>query len=589
MRSSFLLVLVLVLIVALLGSGWVVKASPQGADPQGSPRAEPGGTEKIAPEVQAAMDSRPATDLISVIVSLTDQADLSELPGPSGPARQEGTIRALQAKANASQRALRAWLQTKKGEGRVEDITPFWVFNGLAVTATQDVIQELAARADVRFLTPDEIAIVPAAALGPPQPNLSVIKAPALWEMGFHGQGVVVASLDSGVDVSHPDLVSRWRGGTNSWFDPHGEHLTTPTDSSGHGTWTMGVMVGGDASGLTVGVAPQAQWIAVKILDDQGRSTATAIHLGLQWLLDPDGDPSTADAPHVVNNSWTYAYPGCYLDFELDMQSLRAAGIVPVFAAGNSGPSSGSSLSPANNPSALAVGATDNQDVIYAYSSRGPSSCGQPSAVFPDLVAPGVGIPTTDLHGSYTEPTGTSMSAPHVAGALALLRSALPDSSMAELEAALINSAVDLGSPGPDDDYGYGRLDLLGAFGALGGGLPGDEEVTVHVGDLDGSSTPHGRARWKSTVTITVHDSSGSPVRRAMVRGIWSDGASGKRQCRTNANGVCRVFKRGLKNKVNSVTFTVDRVRHRSMPYDPSANSDPDGDSDGTTIVLSRS
>ena len=210
--------------------------------------------------------------------------------------------------------------------------------------------------------------------------------------MGYTGQGIVVASMDSGVDLTHPELSSRWRGGTNSWYDPFGQHPTTPFDTSGHGTWTMGVMVGGDSGGTSIGVAPGAQWIAVKIFNDQDASTATAIHLGYQWLLDPDNNPATADAPQVVNNSWAYGAPGCNLEFEPDFQSLRAAGILPVFAAGNGGPYTSSSYSPANNPSAFAVGSINNNDLIYSLSSRGPSNCGGTTDVFPDLVAPGVNI-----------------------------------------------------------------------------------------------------------------------------------------------------------------------------------------------------
>jgi subtilisin family serine protease len=112
---------------------------------------------------------------------------------------------------------------------------------------------------------------------GAPEPNISVINAPALWSLGFRGQGVVVASMDSGVDATHPDLAARWRGGSNSWYDPYGQHPTVPTDVSGHGTWTMGVMVGRDAGGTSIGVAPDAQWIAVKIFNDSGASTFSAI------------------------------------------------------------------------------------------------------------------------------------------------------------------------------------------------------------------------------------------------------------------------------------------------------------------------
>jgi subtilisin family serine protease len=410
------------------------------------------------------MASLQEGEMTTVVVTLADQADLSQMPGASRAARQRGVIRALQAKAEATQNQIRTLLAVRQAQGRVDQATPFWVFNGLAVTATRDVIHELAARADVAKITLDDIEISPAQTTAPAEQSVAAIGAPALWDLGFSGQGVVVANMDSGVDASHTDLVSRWRGGTNSWFDPYGEHPDTPVDLSGHGTWTMGVMVGGDAGGTSIGVAPGAQWIAVKIFDDQGGSTATAIHQGFQWLLDPDGDPSTPDAPHVVSNSWTMSGPGCNLTFELDLQSLRAAGILPLFAAGNSGPDPGTSYSPANNPSAFAVGATDDSDLIYAYSSRGPSSCGEVETIFPELVAPGVGIRTTDVHGFYTDATGTSLAAPHAGGGLALLLSAFPNLSPAEQEAALINGAVDLGSAGPDNDFGHGRLDLWAAY-----------------------------------------------------------------------------------------------------------------------------
>ena len=143
-------------------------------------------------------------------------------------------------------------------------------------------------------------------------------------------------------------------------------------------------------------------------------------------VLDPDGNPATADAPHVVNNSWTFSSPGCNLEFQLDLEALRAAGIVPVFAAGNAGPAAATSRSPANNPGAFAVGAIDDGSLVHAGSSRGPSACTQDGAPYPELVAPGVDVWTSDLFGFYASFSGTSLAAPHVTGALALLLGAKP-------------------------------------------------------------------------------------------------------------------------------------------------------------------
>jgi len=125
-------------------------------------------------------------------------------------------------------------------------------------------------------------------------------------------------------------------------------------------------------------------------------------------------------------------------------------------------------VSPANNPGLLSVGATDPSNNIASFSSRGPSACG--GSVFPEVVAPGVNIKTSDLTGggailnSYQYVSGTSFAAPHVAGAMALLMSAFPGLTVTMLETALANAATDLGAPGPDNDYGYGLVDVLGAY-----------------------------------------------------------------------------------------------------------------------------
>jgi len=293
-----------------------------------------------------------------------------------------------------------------------------------------------------------------------------------MWASGFTGRGVVVASLDSGVDAYHPDLGPRWRGGTDSWFDPYGQHPDMPVDMTGHGTATMGVILGGDAGGTTIGMAPGATWIAARIFNDAGTASTTAVHLAFQWVLDPDGNPATDDAPDVLNNSWAAGTIGCSLEFQPDLQAVMAAGILPVFAAGNQGPAAGSSVSPANLPEALAVGSVNASGVVDATSSRGPSACGEASTTYPELVAPGVGIVSADRYGLYQVATGTSMAAPHVAGALALLLSAHPGLTTAQQAAALEASAVDLGPAGADNSYGFGRIDVLAANQWLNALLP---------------------------------------------------------------------------------------------------------------------
>ncbi|TFC33298.1 hypothetical protein E3O55_04090, partial [Cryobacterium sp. MDB1-18-2] len=442
-------------LVALLVTGLAPAASARPGTAPGSADLDPG--------LQAILAALPPGGVTTVVVTLRDRADLKRVRGGTRAARLKGTIQELTATANASQVPIRNLLRARADQGTVTRSIPLWVVNGISVTATADVIRDLAERPDVASIIPDEVRVVPS--VGLPEPGVDKVSAPALWNLGFSGQGVVVASLDSGVDVSHPDLAGRWRGGTDSWFDPYGEHPLTPTDLTGHGTATTGVILGGDAGGTSIGVAPGATWIAAKIFNDRGVATATAIHQAFQWVLDPDHDPNTPDAPQLVNASWSIgAGPGCDLSFQPDLQALRAVGILPVFAAGNYGSGASTSVSPANYPEALSVGAVTVNDLIYSSGSRGPSTCGSRTRIFPDLVAPGVNILTDDRYGLYQTASGTSMSAPNATGALALLLGAVPGLTTDQAQAALTATALDLGLSGPDTAYGNGRINVLAAY-----------------------------------------------------------------------------------------------------------------------------
>ncbi len=442
--------------VLLVGLGLTAGAPVAGAVP-----ARPsGGAER------AATPATPASAVAGggrsrVVVTLRDQADLGQLSGLPRGARLRTVVTRLEAHADAAQAPLRARLRTLQAAGEVGPATSLWVADAVSVTASARAVRELAARADVASVTPDSITVVPTGT--PVEPNIATVRAPDLWAAGRTGQGAVVATLDTGVDLTNPDLAARWRGGSNSWYDPYGQH-PTPVDLDGHGTATAGLVVGGADGGSSYGMAPGATFIAARVFDDRGAVSATAMHLAFQWLFDPDGDPATADAPRVVNGSWVLGSgPSCNLTFQPDVRALRAAGILPVFSAGNFGPSASTSASPANYPESLSVGAVGATDTVWAYSSAGPSTCGGRTRVFPDLVAPGVSVLAADRFGGYQYLTGTSIAAPHVAGAAALLVGAHPDLPVSTVESALTSTAVDLGVAGPDDRYGRGRVDVLAA------------------------------------------------------------------------------------------------------------------------------
>ena len=434
----------------------------------------------IDPDLEARLGAMQPDQEIRVIVVLSDQADVKKIKDKIKDKDKDklraAIIKALKNKADKGQSKIEDFLKTKK----IKQITPLWIFNGMALTADARTIMALSAHAGVKSIRPDGKVKAPdpqTIASAQAEWNISAIQAPALWDLGLTGAGVVVASMDTGVDVNHADLSTRWRGGTNSWFDPYGEHAS-PYDRDGHGTRTMGIMVGGDATGSVIGVAPGAQWIAVKIFNDAGSASFSGIHQGFQWLLDPDGNPNTNDVPDVVNNSWGLSSQTdqCITEFADDLRTLKAAEIAVVFSAGNAGPDPATSISPANDSNSFAVGSVDSGFTIASTSSRGPSACS--NTVYPDSAAPGASVKTADLSfggifpNAFAYVSGTSFAAPHAAGVMALLLGADPSATVSELEQALRQSATDLGPAGPDNDYGYGMIDAMAAYQLIGGNPP---------------------------------------------------------------------------------------------------------------------
>jgi bacillopeptidase F len=429
----------------------------------------------LSPALEDVLRASAPDAEIPVLVTLrAPEAEVRD-GHPERRVRRARQLRSLRDRARRTQEpflAAVAALRDRSGRPLARNVRPLWIDGAVALTVRADGLRALADRPDVASVRLDAklrlVEPIPSSAPAS-EWNLQVIRAPALWELGHTGSGVVVATLDTGVDLAHPALTASFRGGANSWFDPSGRH-PLPQDSSGHGTQVMGVLVGG----LGIGVAPGARWIAAKVFDDAGSATLGGIHLAFQWVLDPDGDPETDDAPDVVNGSWGLegTVDRCDPEFAPDLAALREADIGVVFAAGNFGPAAETSVSPANDPGAFAVGATNEGSGVAGMSGRGPSACGD--FLYPAVVAPGVNVRTADLtYGvfpdSYVTVTGTSVAAPHVAGAMALLRGAFPGATVGELERALEATAVDLdaSTSGPDNVSGHGLVDVLAAHARL--------------------------------------------------------------------------------------------------------------------------
>lgn len=421
--------------------------------------------------------SSPGTTNVILMLKPAATAPSTAL-APAGASRVEriqSVINTLQAQASAAQPPVLARLEQMRAAGTVSAVRPFWITNAIAVSVQADQLSALAALPGVASIVPDRpihpVGTTPSSTGTLAPANLNQIGAPTVWAKGYTGQGVVVANLDTGVSLSAYSLSGKYRGGADSWHDVFGQH-TTPYDADGHGTGTMSIMVADN-----YGVAPGAQWMAVKIFSDAGTAQDSDAIAGLQWVLAPNGHP--ASAPNVINNSWaedaaTDPSLPCPSDtttqaMHAALQALVAANILPIFAAGNFGPGTATAPTPSSFPEVIAVGAVDNQNNIASFSSRGPTNCRPAGSAFPDIAAPGVGITFYAQSPTPTNPvlatgSGTSFAAPHVAGALAVLLSAYPGLSAAQQRFLLLHTTTDLGAPGPDNVYGYGALNLLAMY-----------------------------------------------------------------------------------------------------------------------------
>jgi subtilisin family serine protease len=509
--------------------------------------------ERVDPRIRSSIAAAP-DGRAEFLVFLGEQADLSAAAATPGWAERGAAVaRALRAAAETSQPPVRALL-----EGRRAPFRAFWIVNALAVRGTAADLAALDARPEVAQLTaalpvalpPDEPA--PAAGVPSCSPDLPDNNSPACWavrevaadrawrDMGARGAGIVLGSIDTGANYAHQALLPGYRGlrpdgGVDhnySWYDPQ-EQLFAPQDDSGHGTHTIGSMIGaGDTPEQpAIGVAPGARWIAAQGCE-QNNCSPSDLFAAAQWMLAPtdlDGNNPRPDLrPHIVNNSW--AGKGGDPWFATVIAAWRAAGIFPVFAAGNSGPGCGSIASPADDPRVLAVGSTSLGGVVSGFSGRGPLD-GTP--VKPDISAPGDGILSAYRGGaaSYAVLRGTSMAAPHAAGAAALLWGANPaligdyDATYAALTgsaAPLQNDSCGPQASPPNNAAGYGRLDVYAALArarvdvpwlslpAAPVALDANGEALVDI-TLDAARVP-GPGSYSARVLVSAGDLSADPL-----------------------------------------------------------------------------
>jgi serine protease AprX len=479
---------------------------------------------KVDPGLLLALEQQGLSQT-GFLVTLREQADLSGAQSLSTKLEKgEYVFKALTEKAQRTQEPLLSELQRRDIPFR-----SYWITNMVWVRGDLQLLQELAGRVDV-----DRIYANPAVQASAVEVqaaaekttaiewNIEKVGAPLVWAEGYTGEGVVVGGQDTGYDWQHPALLRQYRGWDGSqadhsysWHDAIREDLpeslgenrcgfdsSLPCDDNGHGTHTMGTIVGDDGAGTQIGVAPGAKWIGCRNMEN-GWGTPASYAECYEWFVAPyppgssplQGDP--AKAPDIINNSW--ACPPAEGCTEPDIllavvDNVRAAGILTVHSAGNAG---GAGCSTVNEVAALydssfTVGNLTSSDTIAFSSSRGPVLVDGSGRLKPDITAPGTYIFSSYLDGGYRITSGTSMAAPHVAGVVALLLSAQPALSgqVDRIEELLARTAFPLisdqdcgdisGNSIPNNTYGYGRVDAWEALKSLPHGFA--IRVSAHTG-----------------------------------------------------------------------------------------------------------
>jgi subtilisin family serine protease len=341
--------------------------------------------------------------------------------------------------------------------------TSYWINNSILVEGSSTLtlnallgfseIESLQARK--KFALVEPLAVNPAdESAKAVEANITHINADDAWALGISGAGIVVANIDTGVRYTHQALVSHYRGNLGggsfdhnyNWFDPYGDYPAAPADGHGHGSHTMGIIVGSDGGSNQTGVAPGAQWIACRGCNTND-CTDAALLACAQFMVAPTnlggGSPDASLRPHVVNNSWGDCATSYDNWFQGAVDAWLAAGIYPVFSVGNAGncgyavpPGLNTVGNPGRYGNVSGVGSSGTFNGLYAtHSNWGPTDnldMINPRSGFaemkPQVLAPGVNI-RSSYRGSdsqYVYMNGTSMSAPHLAGLVALIWQAAP-------------------------------------------------------------------------------------------------------------------------------------------------------------------
>ncbi len=319
--------------------------------------------------------------------------------------------------------------------------------NGIALHTTQWVIDEISKLDYVK-----KIHDVVEVRINDDVSN-HLIGADSIWyNLGVTGEGVLIAIIDTGIDSNHVALNNGKVIGGYNVFNNNSNFF----DDNGHGTHCAGIAAA-NGGGLT-GVAPGSSLLGVKVLSSAGSAPGYYIIAGIEYSLDPDGNPNTDDGADILSMSLGGSgSPDDAMSVAVD--NAVTNGALCAVAAGNNGPNNYTIESPGCAKLAFTVGASDNSDNIASFSSRGPVN--QTFDIKPDIVAPGVNINSSLPNNNFGSMSGTSMATPHIAGAAALLKQLHPDWTPEQIKSSFMGTALDIGAD--VWSQGSGRVDVYKA------------------------------------------------------------------------------------------------------------------------------
>lgn len=542
----------------------------------------------IDPLLQEEMGRRADGEKIDIIVIMNARYDRMEMNRRAGyfgnrADRREFVVNELKEYAAASQYDLRQSLSEMERNELVTAPAVLWMANAMSFSATKDAILDLAKRPDIALIgydiqrnwIPEDESPVEVDAMREITQNVLQVNADDVWALGYTGEGVVVAVIDTGVNYNHQDVADHlWDGGTE--FPHHGYDVKNndndPMDDHGHGSHCSGTVCGDGTSGRQTGMAPNATLMCVKCLDSSGNGGASNISAGIQWAVEHGCDlfSMSLGIPNSSVSDRTLLRQTC--------EAALDAGVVAAIAAGNEGDKQYSYPIPNNvrvpgscpppymddvqavNPGGLTcsvcVGAVDYYDSPAYFTSVGPVTWSntnfadypldpQIGLIRPDVCAPGVDIVSLNYQSNtgYTTMSGTSMATPCVAGCMALMLSKNINLTPAEVCQILEETAVPL-SDTKSNVTGFGRIDVLAAVEAISTGPI--NLVSFAVNDTQGNGNHHLNPSETVSLDLTMLNNSDAPVNGlTMQLSTTTDGVTiinGSADLGSFAPGETRVF-----------------------------------------------